>query len=201
MCLARRLQAAFPNAVTGPDEFHGQVSVTIASPERVLEVLRYARDELGFEMLLDLTAVHYPGRDLPWCIVYHLRSLGHNALLRVKLYLAQAEPGPPSAVGLWPAAEWLEREVYDMFGIRFEGHPCLRRILMWDGYPYHPLRKDFPLAGVHHRTADGLIFTEPAPMEGGPFFARPGDSGTTIPEPRAPGATRLGLSVCRRPDL
>jgi len=96
----------------------------------------------------------------------------------------------PSATGLWPGANWHEREAYDMFGIGFEGHPDLRRILMWDGYPYFPLRKDFPLAGLETALPDSAVAEEtgakvmPAPYMGGPFVAaagRPMDEA----EPRA----------------
>jgi NADH-quinone oxidoreductase subunit C len=102
-----------------------------------------------------------------------------------------AEPVAPSVVSLWPGANWHEREAYDMFGIKFEGHPDLRRILMWDEYPYHPLRKEFPLAGieaplpgadVQEETGAKLI---PAPMAGGPFVASAGEMNLTEAEPRA----------------
>ena len=94
-------------------------------------------------------------------------------------------------VSLWPGANWHEREAYDMFGITFEGHPDLRRILMWDGYPYHPLRKEFPLAGIETALPDSEIAEETkakviaAPMMGGPFVASAGEMNLTDAEPRA----------------
>ena len=96
-----------------------------------------------------------------------------------------------SVVSLWAGANWHEREVYDMFGINFTGHPDLRRILMWDGYPYHPLRKEFPLAGIDTPLPDAEIMAETgarviaAPMAGGPFVASPGEINLTEAEPRA----------------
>ena len=105
---------------------------------------------LAFEMLIDLTAVDYlrfPGReDGPrFEVVYHLYSLRHNHRLRLKVRVEEDDAVVPSAVPLWPIANWLEREVWDMFGIRFEGHPDLRRLLMYEGFEGHPLRKDYPV--------------------------------------------------------
>ena len=105
---------------------------------------------LAFEMLIDLTAVDYlrfPGReDGPrFEVVYHLYSLQHNHRLRLKVRVEETDAVVPSAVSLWPIANWLEREVWDMFGIRFEGHPDLRRLLMYEGFEGHPLRKDYPV--------------------------------------------------------
>jgi len=94
-------------------------------------------------------------------------------------------------VSLWPGANWHEREAFDMFGIRFDGHPDLRRILMWDGYPYHPLRKEFPLAGIETVLPDAEVVEETktkviaAPMAGGPFVASSGEMNLTEAEPRA----------------
>jgi NADH-quinone oxidoreductase subunit C len=108
---------------------------------------------LGFDMLVDLTAVDYlefPGReDGPrFEVVYHLYSLPHAHRLRLKVPVEESKAVVPSAVGLWPIANWLEREVWDMFGIRFEGHPDLRRLLLYEEFVGHPLRKDYP---VHRR--------------------------------------------------
>jgi NADH-quinone oxidoreductase subunit C len=102
-----------------------------------------------------------------------------------------AAPAVPTAVPLWPGANWHEREAYDMFGIQFTGHPDLRRILMWDGYPYFPLRKEFPLAGIETPLPDPDVVAEtkvsakPAPMAGGPFVASSGEINLGDAEPRA----------------
>ena len=102
-----------------------------------------------------------------------------------------AEPVAPSVAALWPGANWHERECYDMFGIRFEGHPDLRRILMWEGYPYFPLRKEFPLAGIETPLPDAEVAEETgarviaAPLAGGPFVTSPGEINLTEAEPRA----------------
>jgi NADH-quinone oxidoreductase subunit C len=109
-----------------------------------------ADPDLAFDMLVDLTAVDYlkfPGReDGPrFEVVYHLYSLPHNQRLRLKVRVEEDGAVVPSATPLWPIANWLEREVWDMFGIRFEGHPDLRRLLMYEEFEGHPLRKDYPI--------------------------------------------------------
>jgi NADH-quinone oxidoreductase subunit C len=116
------------------------------------DVLRVCRDDpqLAFDVLMDLTAVdysRYPGReDGPrFEVVYHLYSLGWNHRLRVKVRVEEDAAVVPTAVPLWPIANWFEREVWDMFGIRFEGHPDPRRLLMYEEFVGHPLRKDYPI--------------------------------------------------------
>ena len=119
----------------------------------VLAWLRDAPDE-RYDYLVDVTAVEYRDRERPLEVVYQLRSLARNAQLRVKILLPKNEPlEVDSVVDLWNGANWLEREVYDMFGVRFRGHPDLRRILMWENYSEgYPLRKDFPLRGRFSRS-------------------------------------------------
>jgi len=114
--------------------------------------LAFCRDDaaLRFDMLVDVTAVDYlkfPGReDGPrFDVVYHLYSVDHNHRLRLKVAVEQDDAWVPTAAGLWPIANWLEREVWDMFGIRFEGHPDLRRLLLYEEFVGHPLRKDYPV--------------------------------------------------------
>jgi NADH-quinone oxidoreductase subunit C len=104
--------------------------------------------------------------------------------LRLKIVVSEDDCTVPTVSDIWPTADWHEREVYDMMGIRFADHPDLRRILMWDGYPYHPLRKDFPLQGKQS-DLPGVAFTEPAPLAGGPFVTVPTDGTTQVREPRA----------------
>jgi NADH-quinone oxidoreductase subunit C len=118
----------------------------------LLEALRRCRDDgaLAFDMLMDLTAVDflaYPGReDGPrFEVVYHLYSVHHNHRLRLKVRVEEDDPVVPTASGLWPIANWFEREVWDMFGIRFADHPDLRRLLLYEEFVGHPLRKDYPV--------------------------------------------------------
>ena len=121
----------------------------VVSPEYAIEVLTALRDDpgLAFDFLTDVTAVHWPERKgAEFSLVYQLYSLGNKMRFRVKIPLAE-DQGAETVVGLWTTAQWLEREVYDMFGIRFAGHPDQRRIINPEGFEGHPLRKEFPLKG------------------------------------------------------
>ncbi len=158
-----------------------------------LAALRLLRDEHGFDFLVDLTAIDW-GVDatVRFTVVWHLFSTTSLGYVRIAADCADnAAPAMASAVPLWPGAEWHERETFDMFGITFTGHPDLRRILMWDGYAHHPLRKDFPLAGIEGEMSDPEVAKETgtkviaAPMAGGPFVASPGEMNLTDAEPRA----------------
>ena len=116
-------------------------------------------------------------------VVYELYGYSHGKHLRIKSRVSE-DASAPTVSDLWPTADWHEREVYDMMGIDFEGHPDLRRILMWEGYPFFPLRKDFPLEGRPSDMPD-VAFTGVAPLEGGPFVTSAGGSDTITREPRA----------------
>jgi NADH-quinone oxidoreductase subunit C len=146
--------------------------------ESVVALLEDLRDSYNFDFLADLTAVDHFEASPRYEVVYHLYSTELHEYLRIVTpCLGETDPVCPSIVSLWATADWHERECFDMFGIRFEGHPDLRRILMWDEYPYHPLRKEFPLAGkeVEFPSADLTEATggsvKPAPMMGGPFHS------------------------------
>jgi NADH-quinone oxidoreductase subunit C len=111
------------------------------------DAARFLRDdpELQYNFLIDLSAVDYPHRRPRFEVVYHFFSLPLRHRVRLKVPVEEAEPVVPSLIGLWKGADWFEREVWDMFGIRFDGHPDLRRILLYDGFVGHPLRKDYPI--------------------------------------------------------
>jgi NADH-quinone oxidoreductase subunit C len=140
-----RLRARFPEAVIETGSFREQHWVEL-QPARLLEVCAWLRDdpECSYDVLLDVTAVHWPDSAQPMEVVYHLFSLPGNDRLRLKVRTGDTGP-VPSLTTLWSAAEWNEREAYDMFGVVFEGHPDLRRILMPDDYTDFPLRKELPL--------------------------------------------------------
>jgi NADH-quinone oxidoreductase subunit C len=184
------LKARFPSITDRPSADHAAISVPAAE---LVAVLRALRDEAGFDFLCDVTAIDWAeGASPRFTVVHHLYSTTTHDYVRVASDCADnVEPTAPSVVELWPAADWHERECYDLLGVKFTGHPDLRRILMWDGYPYHPLRKEFPLAGiptdlpgldVQAETGTGVIA---APMAGGPFVASPGEINMSEAEPRA----------------
>ena len=159
------------------------------------EVAGILRDEFGFDFLTDVTAVDWNEASPRFTAVYHLLSAEKPAYLRVAVDCPDdAEPEVPSVAGLWPTADWHERETFDMFGIRFTGHPDLRRILMWEDYPHFPLRKEFPLAGIETELPDSEVAAETgagvigAPMMGGPFVA-PQEGPMSEREPRAKDQT------------
>lgn len=145
--LRERLAALLPVATPFPAGMARGEAVVVIEREALIEALRTLRDhpELRFEQLSDLTVVDYLGRGPRFEVVYQLYSLSLNHRLRVKVPLLADDPVVPSATGLWKAANWVEREAWDMFGIRFAGHPDLRRILMYPEFQGHPLRKDYPL--------------------------------------------------------
>ena len=164
-------------------EFRGEYTVVVKL-EALGELLAHCRDVLGYELLLDVSSVDNMGDDPRFEIVYELATMDDRKHLRVKAPVSEGEE-IASSVHLWKTANWHEREVYDMMGLRFKGHPNLKRILMWEGYPYHPLRKEFPLAGKPSEMPD-VAFSGVAPLEGGPFVTSPG-ADRVRGEPRAKG--------------
>lgn len=164
-------------------EFRGEATVILAAGDLV-SAMQYCRDDLGFDMLLDICSVDNSGEDPRFEVVYELYSIAQATHLRIKTTCDEASPEIPTISDIWPTANWHEREIFDMMGIRFTDHPDLRRILMWEGYPYHPLRKEFPLAGKDSEVEE-VAFTAPAPLAGGPFVTAPGAGGTETREPRS----------------
>lgn len=149
------------------------------------------RDTHGFSMLADLCGMDWDKASPRFSVIYHFYNGDTKQFLRVNCAAPDdTAPAVPSLTGLYPGANWHEREAYDLMGVTFTGHPDLRRILMWDGYPYHPLRKEFPLAGIDTElpAADTAEATGqrviPAPMAGGPFVSACGSTLATG-EPRA----------------
>ena len=146
-------------------------------------VLTKCRHHLGYEMVLDISSVDHFGEEPRFEIVYVIATVDDAKRLRVKAKVAEDVP-VPSATDLWGGADWHEREVWDMMGIPFANHPNLKRILMWEGYPFFPLRKDFPLAGRPSEMPD-VAFSGVAPLEGGPFVTCAGGANTVVREPKA----------------
>jgi len=181
--LAKELKAQFGELISEPAEFRGEVTVKVADAEQIAEVCAYAKTSLGFDYLVDISSVDNYGSDPRWTVVYELYGYGHRCHLRLKTDVGEEKSELPTVTTVWRGADWHEREIYDMMGIRFRGHSDLRRILMWDGYPYFPLRKDFPLAGKPSELPD-VAFTRPAPQEGGPFVTIAGGKDAVAREPR-----------------
>jgi len=167
----------------GKTEFRGETSFMILAGD-LREIAKFCRDELSFDYLLDITSIDNYGEEPRFEMVYHLYSMSHTAQLRLKLKVSEEAGVVDTVSDIWPTANWHEREIYDMMGIKFNGHPDLRRILMWDGYPYFPLRKDFPLEGLPSEMPD-VAFTKITPLEGGPFVTVPTTAGSKDREPRA----------------
>ncbi len=151
---ASALQAKFGGAITRVEVVWGETNV-IVEMGKAFEIIQWLHDDpsQSYEYLSDVTAVEFRDRALPIEVIWHLRSLKHRRFLRVKGLIAKGQPlVAPSVYGIYKGADWMERECFDMFGIRFEGHPDLRRILLWEQYAEgYPLRKDFPLRGRFSR--------------------------------------------------
>ncbi len=145
--LLARVAELVPGTTPAPPDLVRGQAVVLVDRERIADVLRTLRDhpELRFDVLVDLTAVDYLGRAPRFEVVYQLRSLEKNHRLRVKVAVPEDDPAVPTASSLWKSALWAEREVWDMFGIHFAGHPDPRRLLMYPEFVGHPLRKDYPL--------------------------------------------------------
>jgi NADH-quinone oxidoreductase subunit C len=141
--LTRRFRERFGAAILDALEDRKQPYLVIDSA-RLLEIARYARDEEKFDLLEDFTAVDWPRREKRFDVVAILYSFPHNTRIRLKIPIAEKERAA-SLVEIWPTANWLEREIFDMFGIEFAGHPDLKRILLPDGWQGHPLRKDYDI--------------------------------------------------------
>lgn len=184
------LQAKFTAATARPSGDHPALNLPIGE---VVAALKYLRDEFAYDFLVDVTAIDNGVETSPrFTTVWHVYSTTGHGYVRIAADCAHDEnPVAPTVSHLWTTANWHERETYDLLGVKFENHPDLRRILMWDGYPYHPLRKDFPLAGIQTPLPDLEVAdltkasVKPAPMMGGPFVASSGEMNLTDAEPRA----------------
>ncbi len=168
------IREKFPQAVVETTEFRDEQTIVL-KPESLVAVCAYLQKRLRYDFLSTVTAVDWPDRVPRYDVVYHLLSLQNRCVLRLKVRVGEKgeeHPSVPSVTGIWPTANWYEREVYDLFGITFTGHPDLRRILMPMDWTTHPLRKDYPLSG----------FDLPEPHWGGqiPYDVDPGVGSQTL---------------------
>jgi len=140
---------ALPDSILDTHVFRDETTL-IVKPEDIVKVARYLRDSKGliYNYLSDISAVdYYPSYDRPgrFAVCYHLYAMLYNRRLRLKVYLPEDDPSVPTVTNVWPAANWLEREAFDMMGINFTGHPDLRRVLLPEDWEGHPQRRDYPL--------------------------------------------------------
>ena len=178
-----KIETRFQDNILLKNSFRDELSLTV-SKDSLIEIMTFCKKDLGFDYLVDLTAVDNLGTNPRYEVVYELYSYSDSCHLRIKVGVDESEREVSSVVDLWPTANWHEREAFDMIGVTFSGHPDMRRILMWEGYPYYPLRKDFPLAGKTSDMPD-VAFSEPVPLEGGPFVTSPSSATTDKREPRS----------------
>jgi NADH-quinone oxidoreductase subunit C len=189
--LGEGIAAALPGAVSAVSTAYGELTLTV-EPDRLIETVTYLRDDPNclFISFIDLTAVDYPVREKRFDVVTHLLSPKHNRRIRIKVATDEATP-VASLSSLYPAANWFEREAYDLFGVLFSGHPDLRRLLTDYGFDGHPLRKDFPMTGyveVRYDDEQKRVVYEPvmlnqefrrfdflSPWEGAIDYVLPGD--------------------------
>lgn len=164
-------------------EFRGETTLLVER-EAIHDICRVCKDELGFTYLLDISGVDNFGGEPRYEVVYELYQFARGEWLRLKIRVSEDDLTVSTVSDLWETANWHEREAYDMYGIRFTGHPDMTRILMWEGYPFYPLRKDFPLGGRASDMPD-VAFSNKAPLEGGPFVTAPSELTAKDREPRS----------------
>ena len=188
--LGEMITVALDGAVLGHSVANDELTITTAAPD-IVKVVTFLRDDerCQFLSIVDVTAIDWPGRQRRFDVVYHLLSPKQNLRIRVKTEVDEATP-VPSIIGVFPGADWFERETYDLYGVLFVGHPDLRRLLTDYGFEGHPLRKDFPLTGfleVRYDDEQKRVVYEPvrltqefrdfdflSPWEG-PDYRLPGD--------------------------
>jgi NADH-quinone oxidoreductase subunit C len=185
-----KLKQQFGGAVGETVEFRGEITVAVERSQ-IVPVCQFLKtdSETSFAMLTDLSGVDNYGEDPRFEVDYLLYSFKNRCWLRLKVKIPEDDCVVDTVSTVWRGADWHEREAYDMFGIKFRGHPNLKRILMWEGYPHFPLRKDFPLAGIPAELPGSEVMpanfkdAEASPMLGGPFV--PG-TGTQLSKRREP---------------
>ena len=202
------VKAAIGDAFLGAKDLVGEVSIDVAR-ESIVEVCRTLRDGFEYQQLMEIAGVDYPQRAERFDVVYHLLSVTRNHRIRLRVTTDEDKP-VPSVTGLWPVAGWLEREVFDMFGVLFEGNDDLRRILTDYGFRGHPFRKDFPLSGyveLRYSEEQKRVVYEPvrlaqdfrsfdflSPWEGAEYIL-PGDEKVQGEAPGAPTPAAAGEAV------
>jgi NADH-quinone oxidoreductase subunit C len=142
--LLQKLTTKFGEQITSEGEPFGLLTIETGR-ESIVEILSFLKSDLNFIHLTDITAIHYPEQEKPFGVIYHVHNLAGGIRIRVKVFLAGDDVHIPTASTIWDGANWMERETYDFFGIMFDGHPDLRRILNVDDMTVFPMRKEYPL--------------------------------------------------------
>ncbi len=142
----KRLTERFPGSILETHSYRGN-DTAIVKKEDILAICTFLRDDqaLLYNFMMDLTAVDYLGKEPRFEVVYHLYSLKYNQRVRIKAQVSESDCCIDSIVSIWPSANWFEREAFDLYGITFSGHPELKRLLLYEGFQGHPLRKDYPI--------------------------------------------------------
>ena len=182
--LAQQIVDKFGKLISEPVGFREEFTLNLTDADKVVEVCEFAKHKLNFNYLIDISTLDHYGDDPRFSVVYELYGIEHRQHLRLKTTVSEEQCEVPSVCKVWRTAEWHEREAYDMMGVKFTDHPNLTRILMWEGYPYFPLRKDFPLEGKPTEVPN-VAFTKVSPMEGGPFVTVAGGKDSFAREPRS----------------
>jgi len=151
------LRERFGNQSTAIDEQSDILTITV-NKDLIVEVIQFIKDDLGYQFLTDLCGIHYPDQELQLGVIYHLHNFQKNTRIRVKCFTTVANPEIPTLTNLFSAANWMERETYDFFGIDFVGHPNLIRILNVEYLDYFPLRKEYPLEDQTRTDKDDRFF-------------------------------------------
>lgn len=151
-----KLREKFASSILEVKEFRGEVTVTVRK-EDIVALCKFLKEELRYNLLTDVTAVDYLGKDPRFTVVYNLYSIPNKDRLRIKAPVTEGECTIDTVCGVWTTANWLEREAYDLMGIIFKNHPDLRRIMMTDDWVGHPLRKDYPLQGPDREPYKGRL--------------------------------------------
>lgn len=155
--IINKLKEKFTSDILSVDENSDILTVTV-SKSSIRDVIQFLKEELGFEFLTDLCGVHYPESELPLGVVYHLHNMPNQQRIRIKTFTSADQPKIPSVTRLFSAANWMERETFDFFGIRFKGHPNMKRILNVEFMDYFPLRKEYPLEDQTRTDKDDRFF-------------------------------------------
>ena len=155
--IIEKLKWKFGTSILGTEIPDGILTITTSS-DAAIPVIQFLKEELNYTFLTDLCGIHYPDQELSLGIVYHLHNLNQNVRIRIKAYVSVQNPSIPTATGLFPAANWMERETFDFYGIIFEGHPNLKRILNVDYLDYFPMRKEYPLEDPTRHDKDDRFF-------------------------------------------